>query len=251
MDDFTVDVADAPAAAPEGRTPWGFADMAKAIGIVILLTFLISIPPALAAGAIAGDRDIEDHPTALTIVLALSVVLEGLMLWTAYRFSVQKYHLDLRSLGLTKPSRAGWWLPFALMIGALAVMYVYFTVLAAFNVEPDTDLPEGVFDNAGPFIVLFVLSVFVAPPVEEIFFRGFIFGGLRGRWGTVIAAFAGGALFGLAHVGNPGTIYLLPPIATVGAIFAFGYVYTGSIIPSIIAHFLFNLMQVSLGLAYS
>jgi membrane protease YdiL (CAAX protease family) len=115
-------------------------------------------------------------------------------------------------------------------------MYIYFGILSAFGVSPDTDLPEGVFVNAGPFIVLFVLSVFVAPPVEEIFFRGFVFGGLRGRWGVLPAALASGALFGLAHVGNPGTIYLLPPVAAVGVIFAFGYVYTGSIIPTIIAH---------------
>ncbi|HET9475949.1 MAG TPA: CPBP family intramembrane glutamic endopeptidase, partial [Dehalococcoidia bacterium] len=119
------------------------------------------------------------------------------------------------------------------------------------GVEPETDLPDGVFDNAGPFLVLFFISVFVAPPVEEIFFRGFIFGGLRGRWGPLLAAVASGALFGLAHVGNPGTLYLLPPIGAVGMLFAFGYVYTGSIIPGIAAHFLFNLLQVSIGLAAS
>ena len=250
MDSYTVAPPEQPPI-EDARTPWGFADMAKAIAIVILLTIVLSIPPAIIANIVAGDRDIEDHPTALTIVLAISIVLEGLMLWTAYRFSVQKYKLDLGALGLTKPSRAIWWLPFALMIGALGVMYVYFGALSAFGVEPDTDLPSGVFDNVGPFLVLFVLSVFVAPPVEEIFFRGFIFGGLRGRWGTVGAAFASGALFGLAHVGNPGTIYLLPPVAAVGALFAVGYVYTGSIIPGMIAHFLFNLLQVSLGLAFS
>ncbi len=250
MDDYPA-VATEPPAIPTSRTPWGIVDMLKAVAIVIALTVLMSIPAALAADQIAGKKDIEDHPTALAIVLALSVVLEGLMLWTAYRFSVQKYGLTLRSLGLTKPSRAGWWLPFALMIGALAVMYVYFGVLSAFGVEPETDLPEGVFDNVGPFLVLFVLSVFVAPPVEEIFFRGFIFGGLRWRWGVLIAALASGALFGLAHVGNPGTLYLLPPVSAVGAIFAFGYVYTGSIVPSIIAHFLFNFLQVMIGLAVS
>lgn len=250
MDSYTVAPVEAPPA-ETSRAPWGLLDMAKAIAIVIALTFLISLPAALIADVIAGDRAIEDDPTALSIVLALSVVLEGLMLWTAYRFSVQKYRLDLRALGLRTPSRAGWWLPFALVIGSLAIMYVYFGVLSAVGVSPDTDLPEGVFDSAGPFLVLFVLSVFVAPPVEEIFFRGFIFGGLHGRWGVVLAALASGTLFGLAHVANPGAFYLLPPVAGVGALFAFGYVYTGSIVPGMVAHFLFNLMQVSLGLAYS
>lgn len=246
-------LAEPPEAPPAGtsRVPWGLADMAKAIGIVILLTILISIPSALIADLVAGDRDFEDDAVALSIVLGLTIVLEGLMLWTAYRFSVHKYGLDFGALGLRRPARGAWLMPFGIVITSLVVMYIYFGLLSAFGAEPDTDLPEGVFDNAGPFLVLLVISVFVAPPVEEIFFRGFIFGGLRGRWGVILAAVASGILFGLAHVGNPGTFYLLPPIAAIGAIFAFGYVYTGSIIPGIVAHFLFNLLQVSIGLAAS
>jgi membrane protease YdiL (CAAX protease family) len=250
MDDYTA-VAEPPAAAPEGRTPWGIGDIAKAIGLVIALTVLISIPSALVASLLAGDGDLEDDPTALSIVLGLSIVLEALMLWAAYRFSIGKYHVDLAALGLKRPERGTWMAPFAIVIGSLFVMYVYFGLLAALGLEPDTELPEGVFDSAGPFLVLFALSVFVAPPVEEVFFRGFVFGGLRGRWGTFLAAIASGALFGLAHLGNPGTFYLIPPVAAVGAVFAYGYVYTGSIIPGIIAHFLFNFMQVMLGLATS
>jgi len=243
--------AGAPAATREDRAPWGLADMAKAVALVILLTVVASIPAAIVAAAIAGGSDVNDNPNSLAIVLGISVVLEGLMLWTAYRFSVQKYGIQISALGLRRPTRAGWWMPFALLFGSLALMYAYFAVLDAFGVSPSTDLPEGVFDDVRPFAVLFVLSVFVAPPVEEIFFRGFIFGGLRSRWGVVVAAFASGALFGLAHIGNPGTIYLLPPIAAVGALFAFGYVYTGSILPTIAAHFLFNLLQVVLGAATS
>lgn len=250
MDDYTA-VAESLPAAPEGRTPWGHADMAKAIGFVILLTILISIPASLIADEVAGGKDVEDDATALSIVLGLTIVLEALMLWAASRFSVRKYRLDFAALGLRKPARGTWMMPFGILITSLAVMYVYFGLLSAAGVEPDTDLPDGVFDNAGPFLVLFVISVFVAPPVEEIFFRGFIFGGLRGRWGPLLAAVASGALFGLAHVGNPGTLYLLPPIGAVGMLFAFGYIYTGSIIPGIVAHFLFNLLQVSIGLAAS
>ncbi|HET9477452.1 MAG TPA: hypothetical protein VFP63_08190, partial [Dehalococcoidia bacterium] len=178
MDDYTA-VAEPLPAAPEGRTPWGLADMAKAIGFVILLTILISVPVSLIADEVAGGRDVEDDATALSIVLGLTVFLEGFMLWMAYRFSVRKYRLDFSALGLRKPDRGTWMMPFGILFTSLAVMYVYFGLLSAAGVEPETDLPDGVFDNAGPFLVLFFISVFVAPPVEEIFFRGFIFGGLR------------------------------------------------------------------------
>jgi hypothetical protein len=88
MDSY-IEVPEEAATAPASRAPWGLADMAKAIGIVIALTVLISFPAAVIADLVAGDRDIEDDPTALTIVLGLSIVLEALMLWTAFRFSVR------------------------------------------------------------------------------------------------------------------------------------------------------------------
>ena len=136
----------------------------------------------------------------------------------------------------------------ALVIAGLTVSYAYFGALAQVGIEPDTEIKE-TFQNAGPLIVLAMLSLLFAPFAEEIFFRGFVFGGLRGRWGIAWAALASGALFALAHIGNPGTIYLLPPVAAIGALFALGYAYSGSIFTSLLAHFLFNLFALGAGIA--
>ncbi len=241
----------APSSASPARTPWGIGDMGRAIGLVIGLTILVSIPAAVIATVLAGGSNLEDDPAALTVVLLISVFLESFMLGCAFAFSIRKYRVSWADLGLRMPKRGSFWLPVVLMMGGLAVMYVYFGILSAFGVSPDADVPKQVFDNIAPLSVLVVLSLLFAPIVEEIFFRGFIFGGLRGRWGTFRAALASGALFGLAHIGNPGTIFILPPIAMVGMIFAFGYSYSGSILATIAAHFLFNLLQVSVGIATS
>ncbi len=97
-----------------------------------------------------------------------------------------------------------------------------------------------------PLIVLLgVLSLGLAPVMEETFFRGFLFGGLRGRWGFFLAALGSGFLFALAHV-DP---LVFIPFTAVGMLFAWGYVYSGSILASMVAHFLFN--GVSFGLAVS
>ena len=116
----------------------------------------------------------------------------------------------------------------------------YFVTLASIGVEPDTDLPKAYFDNIGPVIALGVISLAFAPFMEEVFFRGFIFGGLRARWGLATGALASGLLFSLAHIGNPGALYLVPPIAAIGALFALGYAYSGSLVAVMCAHVLFN-----------
>jgi membrane protease YdiL (CAAX protease family) len=81
--------------------------------------------------------------------------------------------------------------------------------------------------------------------MEETFFRGFLFGGLRGRWGFFAAALASGLLFAVAHI-DP---LVFIPFTAVGMIFAWGYVYSGSLLASVIAHLLFN--SISFGLAVS
>ncbi|MDO8612058.1 MAG: CPBP family intramembrane metalloprotease, partial [Dehalococcoidia bacterium] len=94
-------------------------------------------------------------------------------------------------------------------------------------------------------VLVGILSLALAPVMEETFFRGFLFGGLRGRWGVFFAALSTGFLFALAHV-DP-LLYI--PFTAVGMIFAWGYVYSGSILASMIAHLLFN--AISFGLAVS
>jgi len=236
---------------PAPDIPWTPADMAKAIGIVVLGMLVVAVPTALLASALAGTRDINKDPEALTVVLGASFFLEVFLLGTAVYFSVIKYGLPWSVLGLRAPSQGGWWLPPALVVAGLFVIYGYFAVLGAFGVHPSADLPEEAFQNVAPAATLAVLSLIFAPIMEEIFFRGFIFGGLRRRWGTLGAALGSGALFAVAHIGNPGTVYVLPPIGLVGALFALGYAYSGSLLPVMAAHCLFNLFSFTVGLASS
>jgi uncharacterized protein len=168
-------------------------------------------------------------------------------------FSVRKYGLSVASLGWRRPTRGGFWLTvglaFALVMGAFSISFIYFVALDAVGISPDTDLPEQVYQSPGPLIVIAVLSLGFAPLMEETFFRGFVFGGLRYRWGALAAALASGLLFAIAHIGNPGTIYLIPPVALIGALFAWGYVASGSLLASVLAHFVFNLVALTAGIA--
>lgn len=80
---------------------------------------------------------------------------------------------------------------------------------------------------------LAVLSlVVIAPVVEEVIFRGLLFGALAGRLGVLASAVISALLFGAVH-GDP---VLFPALAAIGFIGALAYAATGNLWVSIILH---------------
>jgi hypothetical protein len=97
-------------------------------------------------------------------------------------------------------------------------------------------VPEDFFDSPAILPLVGVLAIFAAPIAEETFFRGFLFAGLRARWGTLSGALASGLLFALLHF-NVGSIV---PFTVIGMLLAWAYVFSGSLWTAIGAHFAFN-----------
>ncbi len=226
-----------------GRVPWGLADMGMALGAILVASIFLLVPVVTAAAFIAGDSDLTENQGALALVLGANMLLELFLVASVALFTVRKYNVSWADLGVRLPGRGGIWLPLALFGGALVAVYVYFAVLAAVGVEPEGNIPDAAFGTPLLAALVGVLSLLFAPIMEELFFRGFIFGGLRGRWGVVWAALASGFLFSLVHV-SP-SVFI--PFTAVGFIFAWGYAYSGSLFASIVAHFLFNLVSFIIG----
>ena len=236
----------ATSAASMPSTPWTGRDILKALGLVVVAWIVIGAISLLAASLfLDSGEDVEDNATALTIVFIGSMIgqelaLLGGVLW----FTVRKYHVSLATLGLRKPQLDEWWFPGAIAAAALALIYGYIAALSAIGVS-EQEMPDQVFDNVAPFAVVAVGAVLLAPVIEETFFRGFIFGGLLGRWGWLTAAGVSSLVFGLAHL----SLYVIIPFTGVGFLFAWSYRRTGSIIPGIVAHTLVN--AISLGISFA
>jgi membrane protease YdiL (CAAX protease family) len=96
-----------------------------------------------------------------------------------------------------------------------------------------------------------VSSLTFAPVMERIFFRGFVFGGLRGRFGPVPAAVASSLLLGLLHAGHPGAIYVIVPMCNGRRALRRGYWYSSFILRTMATRFLFNLVGLFISLAFS
>jgi membrane protease YdiL (CAAX protease family) len=229
--------------------PWGPGDVALSLGLLFLIAVVVFTPTFIVAVLIAEDAgNLADDPKALAILLGANLVLEAALIGAALLFTVGRHGSSLSDLGFRLPRRGGFWLPFAVLFAAYFIIFVYFGIVAAIGVEelePESTIPESALESPLVLPIVAVLALVFAPIMEETFFRGFLFGGLRGRWGVFLAALGTGFLFALAHV-DP---FVYIPFTAVGMIFAWGYVYSGSIFAGIIAHFLFN--SISFGLAVS
>lgn len=231
--------AEAQAAAGEAtgyeKVPWTPRD----IGIALILPLLLI---ALNVGsAIATDIDTDDLTETDHIVgFVFGLLLEAALLALAFNFAVRKYKGSWRSLGFRWPRDLQWWFPLAIAGGAFATIWVWVGLLYALGIAPESNIPENVYDFVIPVVMLGLLSMIAAPLAEEVFFRAFLFQGVAKRWGMWAGIGFSAFIFGLAHAGAPDTWLLLPAIAAIGGIFAWGFAKSGSIYPSLFAHFVFN-----------
>ena len=101
------------------------------------------------------------------------------------------------------------------------------------NLESSQSIPEltGAADTVG----FFVLTVVIAPFIEEFFYRKLITGTLA-RWGWRTALLLGSLLFASSH----GNIEQFCYTFTVGLVFGYVYLYTGRLGYSVLLHALLN-----------
>lgn len=119
------------------------------------------------------------------------------------------------------------------------LVYVGCAILIALLIQPEQDdvteeLGYGESDLAD--VATGFLIVAVAPVTEEIFFRGFMFAGLRRRLPFVAAAAVSAGLWGLFHFTGPGTWGVVVQLAAFGIALSWLYERTGSIWPPIAVH---------------
>ncbi|MFR3072537.1 MAG: lysostaphin resistance A-like protein [Paeniclostridium sp.] len=82
-----------------------------------------------------------------------------------------------------------------------------------------------------------IITIFLAPICEEILFRYVIFGYLKERYSLIIAIIGQALAFGLAHGNIVQGIYTF----IVGIALALIYIYSGSLVGSIVLHITFNM----------
>jgi uncharacterized protein len=230
--------------APEfPRVPWGFGG--SIWGLIGGLLLVVIVPPLLVLPfepKIASDPD----NASAAAILATQALFDGMLVAVAIGMASQwRFSLPgaLRSLGLRRfqPSAIGW------MFAVLGIYYAGAIAFSAIVLQPkqeDIGKELGVCDPGIGIAIFAVLAIVVLAPIaEEIFFRGFFFAGLRTRWSLWPSALLSGAIFGLVHAPTGPTAAI--PLAGLGVGLAWLYNKTGSIYPTMLAHFLNNAIAIS------
>lgn len=236
-----------PARPPAPDRPWSalwavpIAFAAVMLGSLALIA-VIEIRNAVQTAPIPRDGlfgvALHGPPPIVTFVATLVqdlALIGGAVLAAA---SSLKGRITGAHLGL-RPTRL------ASAVGYVVLAYVTFVVIAAIwttvmevqdreNVLVDL----GTGDSVYAFIAAAFLTTVMAPVAEELFFRGFVFGGLR-KHGVIVAAGVSGLAFGGAHVASS-PIGFIVPLAALGIILALLYERTGSLYPPIALHALNN-----------
>jgi uncharacterized protein len=210
--------------------------------VAMLATFVLaSVVSILIAGvAQVGGARVEADSLPPGVLISGTLVQDAALVLFAYLFA----------RGWTRPVRPSTfglrptaWRP---AIAWAAAVYAGFWVCAGIysaviGQGPEQDLVNDLRDQDS-FVVLAgfaVLVALVAPIVEEVFFRGFLFGVLREHVGVPYAALVAGAVFGVIHAAGT-------PLRTLGILVILGvglcllYQKTGSILPGIGLHALHN-----------
>jgi hypothetical protein len=185
------------------------------------------------------DPDLD----SLAATLIVQLLLAATMLGVAFGFAT------LPGSGFAPPSwlglrRVKFTLAWESVVVAVVIYFVFAAVYGVF-VHPDQeDVARELGSGSGTFgtIASAILIVGAAPFSEEVFFRGFVFGGLRHRFSFWPAAAVAGVLFGLVHFTGIDSVGVLPQLAVLGVLLCWVYERTGSIWPTIGFHALNNLL---------
>ncbi len=212
--------------------PWSTRDVWLGLAIFGLLVAAV-VPFAF----LAQSRSL-DLNSGLVVSLG-----ELLLLVPVWLLAVRKYRVGWDALGLRSFKWEMLGLGCGLMLLSLAFNLVFGLFLGLFGLRIQPDLAPIFAQLSSPWLLLIGGTV-VAPIVEEIFFRGFVFAGLRPRYGWQRAAIISSVLFALIHLIPTAII----PILLLGYIFAYLYHRSNSIWPAILMHSATNAL--ALGAAY-
>lgn len=135
-------------------------------------------------------------------------------------------------------------LPHAQAAQGLAIGFLLALLINFLNVivpPPEPLAFDKLFSSRAAALLVITASLVMAPLVEEIIFRGYIYSVVERSWGLAPAVLASGILFGSIHFPQlwPGYFQMVL-LCVVGIVFSLARAYTGTTLASIVLHFGYN-----------
>lgn len=166
---------------------------------------------------------------AMAVVFTLAV----------YFIALRPQQLRWKEVGLRSFSKGYWTWIVLWTLGLIVASGVILTVMDLLNISWENAKTKSIQADMTwvTFLIGLISSVVISPVYEEIFYRGFLYKWMRMKWGVPAGIMISSAIFTAAHIPTYNT---LPVNFITGAVFAWTYEKTGSILPAIIIHGTFN-----------
>lgn len=220
---------------PDGPEP--AAARGRDLLLILAITLVVLLSIRLTIGAPAAG------PAVMLVLLAVQAVVP---LIAVYLVVVRRRGVSWRQIGL-RPAPRGWYSRAVLL--ALLTLFLVAGVNLAMQALTGEPLRNPQIEILAPVAVswpallgLLAVAGIVFPFVEEILFRGLLYGWLRGRFGVAAGFVLSAVMFAGAH----GILILLPALFVVGLMLAWTRERSGSLWPPIILHGSFNALMVLL-----
>jgi uncharacterized protein len=222
MTEITPELNDQAAPPAENTVPWTVSDT----WIGLLLTIIII------AGLIMISHFYSETTLYQTVGLLgseLALLLPVLIIMTLRKaswgsFGLRKFNKNFLGMGC------------GLLLATYIIVIANNVVFYVLHISTQGDQISQLLLKLKYPYWLVLIGIFVAPLVEEIFFRGFLFAGIRQQVGWKKAALISSIAFSIAHLNLAAAI----PTFALGFTFAYLYQQAKSIWPGIVMHFLVN-----------
>ena len=211
--------------APEPVTysvPWKPMDNWIAVALLAL------IDAGLLVNAMLGQRG-QLAQSWILIIVQLAYLLPVIVIfaWRGVHWKVigfGKFNLGTLAIGC------------GLLIGSYMIILVHNLILTGIGVETQGDRITQIFALLDTPIWFLIVGAVLAPLVEEIFFRGFLFQGLRAKYGWFGGMLLSSGVFAVAHL----NLASLVPTFVLGNLLAYLYHRSNSVWPGVLLHALIN-----------
>lgn len=241
-----------PPRAPSGeQVTWGPRQLLIALGLAvpgIIVAFLLPTLAVLGLHQLGVIHSLSGSVFLSWFNFVTTVAFYGVLLAIVLFFAGRRAGRAWTRLGLR---RFPIWVVVLMPPGALLLQIVSSLIslalspaLGGMKNPQDCDISQAF--GAEPLLAVLSVAV-IAPVVEEIVFRGFIYGGLKPRLGVAISVLVSSALFALAHsLSVGGSILLLAPsLFVAGVALALVYERSRSLVPGMVLHGSFNLLALA------
>jgi uncharacterized protein len=123
-----------------------------------------------------------------------------------------------------------------LLIASYAIILLHNLLLVNLGIDTQGEAIAELFAALESPVWFFIVGALLAPLIEEIFFRGFLFQGFRARYGWVSGMLLSSGIFAVAHLDPVSLI----PTFILGCVLAYLYHRSNSVWPGVILHVMVN-----------